>query len=117
GLEDVVLEQDPNEAGLPVDVKPESFGLYAAAFLDDDGPAVAVGSADGLYAAARPSGRWSHVDGTAQRIRQLSVIPGSDRLLYATEDQVFEIPVPAGLASNPDAPNGIISRTSASLIS
>ncbi|HEV2066597.1 MAG TPA: hypothetical protein VGR08_07165, partial [Thermomicrobiales bacterium] len=86
GLEDVVLEQDPNQAGLPVDVKPESFGLYAAAFLDDDDLALAVGSADGLYAAARLSGPWSHVGGTAQRIRQLAVIPGSDRLLYATED-------------------------------
>lgn len=117
GLENVVLEQDPSEAGLPVDVEPESFGLYAAVFLDDDGRALAAGSADGLYAAARPSGPWSHVDGTAHRIDQLSVIPGDNRLLYSTEGRVFEIPVPADLASSPAAPSGIMGGTAVEVIS
>lgn len=99
GLEDVVLKQDPSEVGLPADVEPESFGLYAAAFIDDDSAALALGSANGLYTAARPSGPWSLVDGTAHRIDHLSIIPGDNRLLYSAEDQVLEVEVPAELAS------------------
>jgi len=99
GLEDVVLEGDPGEVGLPVDIQPESFGLFAVAFLDDDGAALALGSANGLYTAARPSGPWSLVDGTTHRIDHLSIMPGDNHLLYSAEDQVLEVEVPAELAS------------------
>jgi len=95
GLEDVVLEGDPSKVGLPVDVQPETFGLYSVAFLEDDGPALATGSADGLYTAANLTGPWSLVDGTAHRIGHLSVIPGDTCLLYSVGDTVFEASLPA----------------------
>lgn len=101
GLQNVVLEQDPSVVGLPVDVEPGSFGLYAVAFLDGAGAALAVGSVNGLYTAADPSGAWSLVDGMEHRIDHVSVIPGDNRLLYETEDQVFEVEVPRAWRHTP----------------
>ncbi len=91
GLEEVVLEEDPNQAGLPADVEPGSFGLLSVAFLTQDEDALVVGSADGLYSTESPDASWTLLGGTSGEIEQLSVVPDSGSILYAHDDTVFEI--------------------------
>lgn len=94
GLDDVVLEQDPSQVGIPADVEPETFGLFAAAFLNADNESLVVGSANGLYTAGSPAGPWEAVQGSTGEIRQIQAVPGADSLLYAADDMVFEVRTP-----------------------
>lgn len=104
GLEDVVLEQDPSQAGLPADVEPGSFGLFSVAFPGADSDALVIGSANGLYAAESLADPWTRVEGTAGEIDGISVIPDDDRLLYSAEVMVFEAAAPrASTAGDPSA--------------
>lgn len=94
GLNDVILEQDPSQAGLPADVEPGSFGLFAAAFLSADSEALVVGSANGLYTADSPAGPWAPIPGSTGEIRQIDASLDADSVLYAADDMVFEVPAP-----------------------
>lgn len=96
GLDDVILEQDPSQVGLPADVQPGSFGLFAAAFLSADGDAMVVGSANGAYTAESPAGPWAPIQGSTGEIRQIDAVLDSDTVLYAVDDMVFEAPAPDG---------------------
>lgn len=104
GLEDVVLEQDPNQVGLPADIEPGSFGLLSAAFLSAESEALVVGSVNGLYIAGSPTGPWTPVSGTNGEIEQVAVILDAGSVLYAQDDMVFEVVVPPTATSAGSGP-------------
>lgn len=102
GLEDVVLEADPNQSGLPADIEPGSFGFLSAAFLSEDSEALVVGSANGLYAADSAAGPWTLLGGTRGEIPLVAVILDADPALYAQDDMVFEVSISAAEPSTAD---------------
>lgn len=104
GLEDVVLDQDPGQVGLPADVEPGTFGLFAAAFLSADSESLVVGSANGAYTAGSPAGPWEPIDGSMGEIRQIGVVLDADSLLYAADDMVFEAPAPGARGMTAGSP-------------
>jgi hypothetical protein len=93
GLEGIVLEQDPAEHGLPVDVDPREAGLTSVVVLPDGG--LLAGSADGLYAGAVEGGAWTKVDGTAGRVDQLAVSADGTTALYRADEVVREVAIAA----------------------
>lgn len=101
GLEDVTLDADPLQAGLPAGVEPGSFGLYAAAFLGNESDGLVVGSATGLYAAGSAAGPWALVDGTDGEIRQIHAIGDAGPVLYVADDMVFDVTLAASEAGGP----------------
>lgn len=101
GLEDVVLDADPVQAGLPAGVEAGSFGLYAAAFLDAESDALVLGSANGLYTAGNTAGPWTPVDGTDGEIRQIHAIGDAGPVLYVADDMVFDVTLAASEAGGP----------------
>lgn len=104
GLDDVTLEEDPSQAGLPADVEPGSFGLFAAAFLGADNDALVVGSANGMYTATSPAGPWAPLDGSTGEIRQIDALLDADPVLFAADDSVFEVPAPDTSGMTADSP-------------
>ena len=108
GLDDVILQQDPSQAGLPANVEPESFGLFAVAFLSADNESLVVGSANGLYIAGNPEGPWNAVQGSMGEIRQIQAVPDADSLLYTDDDMVFEVRTPE---AEHIAPGSSVART------
>jgi hypothetical protein len=91
GLEDVVLEQDPAQVGLPADVDFNQIGLFSVAFLAGSESGLVVGSTKGLYLSDTLDGPWTDVEGTDGRIDLVEVNDGDDRVLIASEDAVFEV--------------------------
>jgi hypothetical protein len=93
GLDGIVLEQDPAESGLPVDVDPREVGLTTVVMLPDGG--LLAGSADGLFVGAVEGGEWTKLDGTAGRLDQLAVSRDGATALYRADDVVQEVPIAA----------------------
>ena len=91
GLEDVVLEGDPAQVGLPADVQIDQVGLFSIAFLPGSDRGLAVGSANGLYLTEALEDAWTQVEGIDGRIDQVGVTDGDERLLIASGDTVSEV--------------------------
>lgn len=95
GLEEVVLEDDPSEAGFPTDLDPSAYGLSAVAILPGAQSGVVTGGVDGLYVWYDGDGSWTQVDGTDGPVLDLAVNGDGSTILYATDDGVLEIDVAA----------------------
>lgn len=95
GLEEVVLAEDPVEAGLPADVAMDEIGLFAIAFLAGPDDGLVVGTAKGVYARKSLDGAWHGVEGLQGRIDQVVITMGDDRLLLTSNDTVYEITLDA----------------------
>ncbi len=93
GLEDVTLERDPAEFGLPVDLDPANYGLSAVALLPPERPGLFVGSADGLYMSSEDGSRWDRIEGTGGRVTDIAVSGDGALLLYATDEGIFRIDI------------------------
>jgi hypothetical protein len=93
GLDGIVLEQDPADSGLPVDVDPREVGLTTVVMLPDGG--LLAGSADGLFVGSVEGGEWTKLDGTAGRVDQLAVSRDGATALYRANDVVREVPIAA----------------------
>ncbi len=93
GLEDIVLDEDPAEAGLPEDVDPRMVGLTTLALMPDGG--LMVGSADGLFSGWLFPSEWVKVEGTSGRVDQLAVSSDGSLALYRADDIVRAIPISA----------------------
>lgn len=91
GLEDVTLECDPAEFGFPADLDPSGYGLSAVALLPGERPGIVVGSVNGLYSSYDDSPGWTRIEGTSGRVTDIVVSDDGTRLLYATDDGVYQI--------------------------
>jgi hypothetical protein len=92
GLEDLVLEQDPAEAGLPEDADPRNLGISAISPLPGEKGGLIVGTSDGLYVSTEIGAPFTQVEGTAGRVEQVQV-SADGTVLYRVESQVFVIEV------------------------
>lgn len=91
GLEDVVLEGDPAQVGLPADVDINQYGLYSVAFLPTADRGLIVGSANGLYMTEALDGAWTRIDGVAGQVDRVVIADGDGRVLAVVDDAVFDV--------------------------
>lgn len=91
GLEDVVLDEDPAQVGLPADVDINQVGLFSVAFLSGADNRLVVGSANGLYLTETLDGAWTKVQGIDGQVERVVVTDGDERLLIASSDSVCEV--------------------------
>jgi hypothetical protein len=96
GLEDLVLEQDPAEVGLPEDVDPRNLGISAISPLPGGKGGLIVGTSNGLYVSTEAGAPFTQVEGTTGRVEQVQVNTDG-KVLYRIESQVYltEIPIRA----------------------
>ena len=93
GLEDVTLDRDPLEYGLPQDMNPNAYGLLSVARLSGERPGIVVGSVDGLYTSYQDSPDWTRIEGTSGRVTGIVVSSDGTLLLFATDDGVYRIDI------------------------
>ncbi len=99
GLEDVTLERDPAEFGLPADLDPANYGLTSVVLLPGEEPGLPgmiVGSADGLYIAMPDGDGWSRIEGTSGKVDIVLVSGDGSLAVYETEDGVHQVSVDTG---------------------
>lgn len=90
GLENVTLDRDPLVDGLPQDMPPNVYGLFAAALLPGEPGGMIVGSTDGLYLLSDDAREWTLVGGTSGRVNAVIVSADGSLVVYETDDGVFQ---------------------------
>ncbi len=96
GLEEVTLDRDPLIDGLPQDMPPNVYGLFAAALLPGEPAGLIVGSTDGLYVLPADARKWSRIDGTSGRVTAITASADGALVVYETDDGVFQVTLPDG---------------------
>lgn len=91
GLDDVVVEEDPAQGGLPADVAIDEVGLFSIAFVPGTVDGLVVGTAIGVFRTDATASAWSRLDGFDGRVDQVAVRDGDERLLVASNERIFEI--------------------------
>ncbi|MEJ7837285.1 MAG: hypothetical protein WKF81_00595 [Thermomicrobiales bacterium] len=95
GLEDVTLERDPLVDGLPADLDPSNYGLYALAL--DEGNPLLVSSATSLFehwsTDIRPADMpmWEDLGSVGSTIRAFVALPQESSVLAQADGMVFPI--------------------------
>ncbi len=96
GLEDVTLERDPLVDGLPLDMPPNVYGLFAAALVPGESMDVYVGSTDGLYGWSLEGDEWSSIGGTSGQVNDIVVSGDGGLVVYETDEGVFHFTTEPG---------------------